>query len=46
MNNIKINKNDLINFLEYLQEHVEECYYKECKQSIKRFLERDGVKYE
>ena len=46
MNNIKINKNDLINFLEYLLEHVEECYYKECKQSIKRFLERNGIKYE
>ena len=44
MNNI--NANDLIIFLEYLLEHIEECYYKECKQSIKRFLERNGVKYE
>lgn len=44
MNNI--NTNDLIIFLEYLLEHIEECYYKECKQSIKSFLERNGVKYE
>ncbi len=26
--------------------NIEECYYKECKQSIKRFLERNGIDYE
>ena len=46
MNNINLNKNDLINFLEYLLGNIEECYYKECKQSIKRFLERNGIDYE
>lgn len=43
---IKIETNDLTNFLEYLLDKIEECYYKECKQSIKRFLERNGIKYE
>lgn len=46
MNFEKIDKKDLTNFLEYLLEHIEECYYRECKQSIKRFLERNNIKYE
>ena len=46
MNNIKINKNDLISFLDYLLDKVEICYYNECKQAIIRFLERNDIKYE
>lgn len=46
MNNIKINKNDLIAFLDYLLDKVETCYYNECKQAIIRFLERNDIKYE
>lgn len=43
---VKIEQNDLITFLEYLLDKIEKCYYNECKQSVKRFLERNGVKYE
>lgn len=44
MNNyIKININDLINFLNYLLDKIDKCYYNECEQSINRFLERIGV---
>lgn len=39
---VKIEINNLNNLLD----KIEECYYKECKQSIKRFLERNGIKYE
>ena len=38
--NVKINKEELISFLEYLEDKVEDCYKKEIKQSIERFLKR------
>ncbi len=38
--NVKINKEELISFLEYLEDKVEDCYKKEVKQSIERFLKR------
>ena len=44
-NKIIIDKNDLIIFLEYLLGHIEECYYKECKITIKSFLNRNGIDY-
>ena len=37
---VVINKEELIKFLEYLEDKVEECYKKEVKQSIERFLKR------
>lgn len=40
-----LNKKDLINFLEYLLGHIEECYYSECKIMIKRFLERNKIEW-
>lgn len=43
---INLNKEDLIAFLEYLLDKVDKVYYNECKQAIKRFLERNGSKYE
>lgn len=39
-NKITVNKEELIKFLEYLEDKVEECYKKEVKQSIERFLKR------
>ena len=33
----------LVLFLEYLEDKTEECYKKEVKQAIKRFLKRCGV---
>ncbi len=41
-----MNNKDLINFLNYLLDKVDPCYYNECKQSIKRFLERNNIKHE
>lgn len=38
--NVKINKEELISFLEYLEDKVEDCYKKEIRQSIERFLKR------
>lgn len=43
--NVKINKEELISFLEYLEDKVEECYKKEVKQSIERFLKRIKEKW-
>jgi len=37
---IKIDKQELIIFLEYLLDKVQEVYYIEAKQSIERFIER------
>lgn len=37
---VVINKEELIKFLDYLEDKVEECYKKEIKQSIERFLKR------
>lgn len=37
---IKVNKEELIIFLEYLLDKVQNFYYKEVKQSINRFLEK------
>ncbi len=37
---IKVNKEELIIFLEYLLDKVQYVYYKEVKQSINRFLEK------
>lgn len=37
---IKVNKEELIIFLEYLLDKVQDVYYKEVKQSINRFLEK------
>lgn len=41
-----MNNKELINFLDYLLDKIESCYYNECKQAINRFLERNGIKYE
>ena len=37
---VVIDKEELIKFLEYLEDKAEECYKKEVKQSIERFLKR------
>ena len=37
---IDMEKEELIKYLDYLEDKVEECYKKEVKQSIKRFLKR------
>lgn len=37
---VVINKEELIKYLDYLEDKVEECYKKEVKQSIERFLKR------
>lgn len=39
-NKITVNKEELIKFLEYFEDKVEDCYKKEIKQSIERFLKR------
>ena len=39
-NKMIINKVELVKFLDYLEDKVEECYKKEVKQSIERFLKR------
>lgn len=41
---VYLEQEDLVTFLEYLLGHIEECYYKECKNSITRFLERNNIK--
>lgn len=40
---VKIEKEDLSNFLDYLLDKIEVCYYNECKTMIKRFLERNDI---
>ena len=40
---ININIDDLIAFLDYLIDKVEECYKDECEQSLQSFLKRNGV---
>lgn len=40
---MKINKEELIKFLEYLEDKVEECYKEEIRKSIKNFLKRNGI---
>lgn len=42
---IVIDKEELIKFLEYLEDKVEDCYKKEIKQSIERFLKRIEEKW-
>ena len=42
---VVINKEELIKFLDYLEDKVEECYKKEIKQSIERFLKRIEEKW-
>lgn len=37
---IKIDKEELVIFLEYLLDKVQDVYYKEAKQSINRFIEK------
>lgn len=37
---VKIDKEELVKFLDYLEDKVEECYKKEIRQSIERFLKR------
>ena len=37
---VKIDKEELVKFLDYLEDKVEECYKKEVKQSIERFLKK------
>lgn len=37
---IDMDKEELIKYLDYLEDKVEECYKKEVKQSIERFLKR------
>lgn len=37
---IDMEKEELIKYLDYLEDKVEECYKKEVKQSIERFLKR------
>lgn len=37
---VVIDKEELIKYLDYLEDKVEECYKKEVKQSIERFLKR------
>ena len=39
---VKIDKEELVKFLDYLEDKVEECYKKEIRQSIERFLKRIG----
>lgn len=40
---IKIDTSSLVLFLNYLLEHIEECYHQECETMIIRFLKRNGV---
>ena len=35
-----IDKEELTKYLDYLEDKVEECYKKEVKQAIERFLKR------
>lgn len=35
-----MNKDKLINFLDYLQDKVEDCYKNETKQAIQEFLKK------
>ena len=37
---IDMEKEELIKYLDYLEDKVEDCYKKEVKQSIERFLKR------
>lgn len=37
---VKIDKEELVKFLDYLEDKVEDCYKKEIRQSIERFLQR------
>lgn len=39
---VKIDKEELVKFLDYLEDKVEECYKKEIRQSIESFLKRIG----
>ncbi len=41
---MNIDKKELIEFLNYLLEHIEGCYYNECKTMVERFLKRNGIK--
>lgn len=40
---VKINKEELNNFLDYILDKVEDCYKEEVKQSIERFR-KESVK--
>lgn len=42
-NSVTLEKRDLMNFLEYLLGHIDECYYLECKSMIERFLTRNNI---
>ena len=41
---VKINKEELNNFLDYILDKVEDCYKEEVKQSIERF-QKESVKW-
>lgn len=40
---VKINKEELNNFLDYILDKIEDCYKEEVKQSVERFL-KESVK--
>ena len=40
---VKINKEELNNFLDYILDKIEGCYKEEVKQSVERFL-KESVK--
>lgn len=39
----EIDIKDLTTFLNYILDKVEDCYKKECEQSLQRFLKRNGL---
>ena len=45
MNVIKIDKEELSNFLDYILDKVEYCYEEEAKKAVENFKKRNGTKW-
>lgn len=44
MNIVKMDKNELLKFLDYILDKVEDCYKDEVKKSIERFINEIEVR--
>ncbi len=44
MNIVKMDKNELLKFLDYILDKVEDCYKDEVKKSIERFIDEIEVR--
>ena len=43
MNTLKIDKEELSNFLDYILDKVEYCYEEEVKKAVENFKKRNGI---